>query len=74
MLRTLLFLREAYVGRVAPKGWGSFTQSIIQPHVAVFSEPDVILSHHPARAYLYPTWVTGKEEKFRDNFLLEIDF
>jgi len=41
MLRTLLFLREAYVGRVAPKGWGSFTQSIIQPHVAAFQERNV---------------------------------
>ena len=37
-------------------------------------ELDVILSHHPARAYLYPTWATGKEEKFRDSLLLGVVF
>jgi|GEM_PF-4213557 len=40
----------------------------------LFLELDVILSHHPARAYLYPTWATGKEEKFRDSLLLGVVF
>ena len=40
----------------------------------LFLELDVILSHHPARAYLYPTWATGKEEKFGDSLLLGVVF